>query len=72
MAGHPTITLKDVRRKLKLLGYEKKRSSKHEIWEKGGNIVPLSHGNDDVGSTLLRSIYYQLGMSKKDFLDLQN
>jgi len=70
MASDPTITLKDVRRKLKLLGYNQKRSSKHEIWDRNGNVIPLSHGNEDVGPTLLISICHQLGMSKSEFLDL--
>lgn len=70
MTGQPTITLKDVRRKLKLLGFKKVRSSKHEIWDRNGNIIPLSHGNEDVGPRLLRSLYHQIGISKKEFLEL--
>ncbi|MCK4796507.1 MAG: type II toxin-antitoxin system HicA family toxin [Spirochaetes bacterium] len=71
MASKPTINYKDVRRKLKNLGFVLKRSKKHETWDNGkGSIVQLSHGNDDVGPTLLKSICSQIGISIDVFLDI--
>jgi predicted RNA binding protein YcfA (HicA-like mRNA interferase family) len=70
MANNPTLTLKDIRRKLKKLGYKKVRSVKHEIWDKDGNIVPISQSKQDVGHRLLTSICHQLGMTKKEFFDI--
>ena len=71
MTSQPTITYKDVRRKLKKLGFTMKRGKKHEIWDNGkGKIVPISHGNDDVGATLLKSICSQIGISKEEFFDI--
>ena len=65
------IDLKEVRRKLKKLGYAKIRDSKHEIWDNGsGNIIQLSHGNEDVGHTLMSSLCHQLNMTKKQFLQI--
>jgi predicted RNA binding protein YcfA (HicA-like mRNA interferase family) len=66
-----SISLKDVRKKLHKLGFERRRKSKHEIWDNGkGIIVPLSHGNQDVGPTLLKSIFHQLRISPQEFLDI--
>ena len=67
----PTVDLKEVRRKPKKLGFKQVRSTKHQIWNDGsGNIVMLSHGNEDVGNTLLKSILTQISMKKKDFLNI--
>ncbi len=71
MANRQTITYKDVRRKLRKLGFVKKRGKKHEIWDNGkGKIVPLSHGNADVGPVLLKSLCSQIGISIDVFLDI--
>ncbi|MEW5993381.1 MAG: type II toxin-antitoxin system HicA family toxin [Candidatus Zixiibacteriota bacterium] len=68
----PTLTLREVRKKLTKLGFKKVREGrKHEIWDNGsGHIVPISPNQKDVGKTLLKSICHELGMSKKDFLAL--
>jgi predicted RNA binding protein YcfA (HicA-like mRNA interferase family) len=71
LARKPTITLREVRGKLRKLGFVKKRSGKHEIWDNGGGyVIPLSHGNQDVGPALLKSICSQLDMSVDEFLDV--
>jgi predicted RNA binding protein YcfA (HicA-like mRNA interferase family) len=67
----PTLTLKDIRKKLKKLGFTLQRRKKHEIWDNGrGQIIPLSKGNQDVGKTLLKSICHELGMTVDDFLKI--
>jgi len=71
LTNKPTIDLKEVRKKLKKLGFVKKRGRRHEIWDNGsGHIIPLSHGNQDVGKTLLTMICHELGITKKKFLDI--
>jgi predicted RNA binding protein YcfA (HicA-like mRNA interferase family) len=68
VSKRPTIDLNDVRRKLKKLGFVLARSSKHETWQKGNRFVQVSHGNDDVGQTLLKNICRQLGMTVDEFM----
>ncbi len=71
MGNKPTITLRQVRKKLRKLGFCQIRSSKHEIWENdSGRIVILSHSSQDVGPILLKSICSQAGISVDLFLSL--
>jgi predicted RNA binding protein YcfA (HicA-like mRNA interferase family) len=70
VSNKPTINLKQVRKRLKSLGFELIREGKHQIWGKDGKIVPVSKGNQQVGETLLKSICRQADISVDDFLKL--
>ena len=69
MSSNPSFTLNEIRRKLQRLGFSLKRSGPHEIWRKGGAIVALSHGNDEVGKDLLRSICHQARITVDQLTD---
>lgn len=71
MGTKATLTTKDVRKKLRELGFEKVRTKKHETWDnRKGNVVQVPKGNEDIGHTLLRLICSQAGISVNDFLKI--
>lgn len=71
MSTRGTIDLKTVRKKLRKLGFEKKRDGrKHEIWDDGnGHVVCISRAVQDVGPKLFKSICSQAGVEEQEFLD---
>lgn len=71
------MTLNEFRtRVLCKLGYVKVRAKKHETWQlksKKGKIwgrTTVSHGNDEVGKSLIRKFMQQLEITDKNDFDL--
>lgn len=65
----PELTFREIRTKLKKLGFVNTRTRKHETWDNGnGYIVTVQKGRGTVKPDTLRSIAKQSGCSLKEFL----